>query len=666
MTAPGGAGGFRVARGFVEVDAIVDKASGDRAAAEAGKSAGESFEREFTRHWEKQARDSRGRFIKQAEDDGGHSGVRFAAKFTDTLVRVMAATGGKATSILGDSFKNIPPQVQAGIGGGIGMAIATGAPVLAAAISGAVVGGVGIGGMLGGVILAAQDPRVKEAGKSFGRELFSNLKSDSMTFVPAVLDALAFLRADAAKTSDQFERIFRNSSRFVAPLTSSLSKFTHSILNGLEAVTGQGLPAVQAMGIVIERTGALIDYTLTSMAENSREGGEGLIFLFSVVEFGVGSMVGLIDVLTKTYGAMSAVNEAAGLLGPALFGVFGVGMSDAKNSLDTASEAGAGLTERLEAMGLATSGYSSKIATATQETKAFWEVLDEAREQNLSMAEAQVRAAEVTASATKEIRENGEATSLTTEKGRANQRALLDMARAYNTNQRAAEENSVSAEEANRIYQKQRTAFINAAIAAGYSEKAAASLADQYLQTPKEVNTTFNAETTAAQKKAERFKTTLSGIPRHIFIKAEFDLINDAEVAMALRLGRIADGGLIHGKGPKGVDSVPMLTAPGEFVVRSQVVDALGVPFFEAINNMGRGGAGLGAVVPTLAAKATSAPAAATTAAPAAHGPYQIEIDGRVLVAFMIDAISGNPTVVAQAAAEGNRLRSWTNTRAGV
>lgn len=44
-------------------------------------------------------------------------------------------------------------------------------------------------------------------------------------------------------------------------------------------------------------------------------------------------------------------------------------------------------------------------------------------------------------------------------------------------------------------------------------------------------------------------------------------------------------------------------------------------------------------------------------------GLYRLEVDGRVLAAFMIDAITGNPTVVSKAADEGARLASWAGAR---
>jgi hypothetical protein len=64
-----------------------------------------------------------------------------------------------------------------------------------------------------------------------------------------------------------------------------------------------------------------------------------------------------------------------------------------------------------------------------------------------------------------------------------------------------------------------------------------------------------------------------------------------------------------------------------------------------------------------LPAPSTGAGGAAAAAMPTSHGPYVFEVDGHTLIAFMIDAISGHPTVVSAAAEEGDRLRSFTSAR---
>ena len=67
----------------------------------------------------------------------------------------------------------------------------------------------------------------------------------------------------------------------------------------------------------------------------------------------------------------------------------------------------------------------------------------------------------------------------------------------------------------------------------------------------------------------------------------------------------------------------------------------------------------MGPVKPSVRQRSTKVE---DTTRPSTFGPYQMEVDGKVLTSFVIDAVTGNPVPVAAAAQEGSRQRSWTNT----
>lgn len=70
------------------------------------------------------------------------------------------------------------------------------------------------------------------------------------------------------------------------------------------------------------------------------------------------------------------------------------------------------------------------------------------------------------------------------------------------------------------------------------------------------------------------------------------------------------------------------------------------------------------AVVPSTSrttSGASSAPSA-FTAGTGSFGPYQLEVDGKVLTSFVVDTITGHPTVVSKSATEGNRKASWSGS----
>jgi hypothetical protein len=59
----------------------------------------------------------------------------------------------------------------------------------------------------------------------------------------------------------------------------------------------------------------------------------------------------------------------------------------------------------------------------------------------------------------------------------------------------------------------------------------------------------------------------------------------------------------------------------------------------------------------------TYTPAGGPASAPAQHGPYVIQLGDHTVASMMVDAITGNPTIVAAAAQQGNRKRAYTNPR---
>jgi phage-related protein len=64
----------------------------------------------------------------------------------------------------------------------------------------------------------------------------------------------------------------------------------------------------------------------------------------------------------------------------------------------------------------------------------------------------------------------------------------------------------------------------------------------------------------------------------------------------------------------------------------------------------------------TLAQAATRALDRADAGAAASFGPYPLILDGKEIAAFVIDTVTGNPTVVSKAASEGDRQASWSGS----
>ncbi|MHC3392097.1 hypothetical protein ACLQ2E_21920 [Streptomyces lavendulocolor] len=225
--------------------------------------------------------------------------------------------------------------------------------------------------------------------------------------------------------------------------------------------------------------------------------------------------------------------------------------------------------------------------------------------------------------ATEALNTNGRTLDITTEKGRANQQALDDLAGATMKAAESARENGASWTTVNQIYDKGRGKLIEVAQQMGLNRQQAAALAAQILRTPdKTARLRGNIED--LQKKLNNAKAQLARVPdsRKAAVRAQISQL-EAALASARRqlaamdgrsattyvtthyritgnpnvpngtyygstAGRSATGGLIRGPGTGTSDSIPWLVSNGEFVVRSAVVGQPGVlPALEALNRDG-------------------------------------------------------------------------------
>jgi hypothetical protein len=179
--------------------------------------------------------------------------------------------------------------------------------------------------------------------------------------------------------------------------------------------------------------------------------------------------------------------------------------------------------------------------------------------------------------ATKTIKANGRATDIATQKGRDNQAALDDIA--ASAKDAAAKTLHLTGSTADAAAQMRigRAAFIRAAEAAGYTSKKAQALADDLGLIPKNVKTavglTGYSQTVTQIGTITRELKGLDGKSATVVVHYRAD--GSAEQNQGKRILRAA-GGEIPGSGPKGVDSVPLLAAPGEHMWTASEVDAVG------------------------------------------------------------------------------------------
>lgn len=218
--------------------------------------------------------------------------------------------------------------------------------------------------------------------------------------------------------------------------------------------------------------------------------------------------------------------------------------------------------------------------------------------------------------ATAALKSNGATLDEGTEKGRANNQALDDIASSTMKAAESARANGASWKTVTGIYNQGRTALISSADAMGMTRAQAKALADQILQTPnKTAKLKGNMEDLEA--KLATAKAKLAKVPdsRRAQVRADIsnlknqlanaqraiDNLRDGSVTITTRYVTVGDGsaarkagshgsqlraegGPIRGPGTGTSDDVPIWASNGEYMVKARSVSKYGIAFLNALN----------------------------------------------------------------------------------
>ncbi|NMF29588.1 phage tail tape measure protein [Cellulosimicrobium aquatile] len=184
-----------------------------------------------------------------------------------------------------------------------------------------------------------------------------------------------------------------------------------------------------------------------------------------------------------------------------------------------------------------------------------------------------------------------------------------------------------------------RTAFINQMTALGLTKDAAARLADQYGLIPDRVDTVVTANTAAAAADIDTFVRVAS--QKTITIQARVDnaTLNGGNYSPASSPYQIrrSGGGWIPGV-PSPYDSVPVLAAPGEFMVKTRQAQKY-PDLLEAINNDTLAGFADGGTVGNVSAPipSSSGPVVMTPTVSLAGSRVVVQIGSREFDGYIAD-----------------------------
>lgn len=542
-----------------------------------------------------------GRFGEAAAE---RAGVSFVAKLGPLLTRIPLGPWGAA------------------IGGVLGAAIV---PALGAAVGGAVLGGAAGVGVVGGLVLAAKDSRVQAAAQQLGQTVMGDLEDSASRFVTPTIAGLDEIRSAWGDISDDIDGSFRAASRYVQPLARGVAGLARELGPGLrEGIEAAG-PVIREVSDGLPRLGRAVGDLFRTFADNADEGASALRFFFQLIETGIHTVGGLVDALSWVYRQTLEIGEAGAAMADTLWGWLpGAGdkikegrarIAELKAALEGTGEAGQTGGERA-AGGIRKVGEAAEVATPP--VKTFGEFLDESIGRAFESEEAAIRQAEAfdrLKTAAKEGADKG--INPNTEAGRNNRRALLEAAAAANANAASILEVTGNHELASEATEQGRRDFLKAAAAMGVEKGEAIALANKLFGIPKKVDTKANVDTKAALAKLQTYNQWLSTVDRDVYNR----VITTTVTRRSARGGHqeFSRGGFVDGPGPKGVDSVAAVLAPGEGVLTAREIDQLGGKAgFEQLRAAIRGGGSRPAAVGSYAGN---------TNPTVVHHTYQIAVN---------------------------------------
>jgi len=286
-----------------------------------------------------------------------------------------------------------------------------------------------------------------------------------------------------------------------------------------------------------------------------------------------------------------------------------------------AEEAGIATDGSATAVEMYAAAQEAGIETSEQYTDALKDLVDAQREAAgvvLSLRDAQRNLEQSIADASQALTDNGATLDITTEKGRANQAALDDVASAGWDVIASMRENGSTQEALQAQMQTTRDRFLSVATQMGMSADEANRLADELGLIPSTVDVQVAVDTASAQREADAFITRNNG--RVISFQGR---VTEVLPGQAGANRAMATGGAVVGPGNGTSDSIPAWLSNGEWVIKAASAAKYGPAMLAAINagtyRPVSGFAGGGPVHST-------APAYLTAAQPVAGGGRQVTV----------------------------------------
>lgn len=238
------------------------------------------------------------------------SGLMSAQRLLSDLTPGLTAAGATAGEAMSkgvlDALGALPSELKGALLVAVSGALLLTAPLVGAAIGGAVTGGVGIGGIAGGIALASQDPGVKSAATSLGKQIMRDLTADGRFFVEPVKDALEILGQTWSDIAPDIRRNFEILAPAVEDLARGVGQFFRELMPGLTAAFENAGPVIALIGDELGDTGAALGDFLATVSES--EGIlTGLEVAFDILNGAIRATGVTVDALSDAFESMMQI-----------------------------------------------------------------------------------------------------------------------------------------------------------------------------------------------------------------------------------------------------------------------------------------------------------------------------------------------------------------------
>lgn len=244
-------------------------------------------------------------FGKLRENQNATSSLERLKKDLTKALDDGSSQGGQG---LAKSIEGGAAQGSAGMWEILGYGAAAAAPLIAGTISAAVLAGVALGGIATGIVGQLHDPQIDAAASSAGKGIMAALTADTIPFKQPILDAINEISGAITSTLGAID--FKTLADEVKPLAEGIAGLIQQLGPGLNAAISGSEPVMQALGQVLPEIGKALSVMLSEIASGGPQAAEALRAVVLVLGGLLIAVGGVIEILTKLFGAIISTVSA--------------------------------------------------------------------------------------------------------------------------------------------------------------------------------------------------------------------------------------------------------------------------------------------------------------------------------------------------------------------